>query len=165
MTTAPPVSQPTQAIAITTFNVMNLNGGREGEILSALGRSQLIGLQGTCRRHQERSQVRTVLNYTCVGFPTDAGDRCAGVEMCIHNCMGKIKKVFEPPAQLKGRVGAVWVQSAVLDSLRPCLLDLLPPRSHIENLAYRRDSNQRLGRRSTQPATLSMHSLPSSQWT
>ena len=30
----------------------------------------------------------------------------------MHKRMGKIRKVFEPTAQLKGRVGAVWVQSA-----------------------------------------------------
>ena len=79
-------------VAITTYKAMNTNGERQKDILSAFGRSLIIGIQGTCRRSAALSQVQTVFNYTCVGFPTDEGDRCSGVQVCVHKRMGKIAK-------------------------------------------------------------------------
>ena len=97
----------TQVVAITTFNVLNFNLGHENDILVNLKTSSIIGQKGTGRRHKDLSQVRTVFTFTCVGFPTDANDRCSGVHLCVHKRMGKLRKVFEPTAQLEGRVGAV----------------------------------------------------------
>ena len=50
-------------------------------------------------------------SYTVVSFRTSASDPKAGVIVCIHKLLGKSRQVFGPPLQLKGRVGAEWVQS------------------------------------------------------
>ena len=89
-TAAAMVSQSTQVVTIITYNVVSLNLGREADILECLKISAVIGLQSTCRRRKELSHMRTVFNYTCVVCPTDASDRCSGVQVCVHERMGKI---------------------------------------------------------------------------
>ena len=62
------LTKASRLISITAFNVLNLNAGRETEILSTLNRPTIIGLQGTCRRSESLTQVQTVFNCTCVVF-------------------------------------------------------------------------------------------------
>ena len=98
-------------LAITTFNVLSLVGAEcEKEILTALHRSSIIGLQGTCLRSSLTTQVGVVFNYNVVGFPTTASGPKSAVKVCVHKKFGTIRRIFEPTQQLKGRAGAIWVQ-------------------------------------------------------
>ena len=115
-------------LAITTFNCLSLcSPGREAEIVKQLARSAVICLQGSCQAALDFVQVRPCRDHVVFAFPTRRQDPKAGISIILDMAkLGTFKKYFSAnlaPAfsSLRGRVGAVWVQSGTVSL---CVINL-----------------------------------------